>query len=275
MSFFINFNGDLLAADTPIAGAANRGLRYGDGLFETILWTEGGMPYFELHLNRLFEGLQAFHYTIPAHFDAHYLEQQINRLIRKNKCSGAVRIRLSVFRGDGGVYDPVNLYPNWVIETYPMASHTIELNENGLIAGIFSGAIKAADAFSQYKSANYQPYLLAAFYAKQQKWNEALVLNQWGRICDASIANVFWVESGRVYTPALSEGGIAGVMRAHLIKHSGTIEEEVLPVERLMNAEAVFLTNAVRGIRWVKQVGDREYALNDFLKYYYKLKLLL
>jgi len=130
--------------------------------------------------------------------------------------------------------------------------------------GVFEDGRKVCDPFSNIKSNNYLLYALAAQYAKSNHWNEAIVLNQHNRICDTTIANIFFIKNNSFYTPSLSEGCINGVMRTYLIdqlrKQNREITEGAFSISDLSEAEEVFLTNAVQGIRWVKSFGMKTYA---------------
>lgn len=105
---------------------------------------------------------------------------------------------------------------------------------------------------------------MGALYAKQHKLNDCLILNSYGRICDATIANVFWIYDHTVYTPPLLEGCVAGVMRRHLLKILPTqgylVEQKNLELIDLQQANEVFLTNAISGLRWVKHFREKEYT---------------
>jgi branched-chain amino acid aminotransferase len=165
----------------------------------------------------------------------------------------------------------------YVIECWSLDDSVNQLNENGLAIDIFPDARKSCDKFSNLKSASFQPYVLAALYAKENKLNDCLVLNTSGYIADSTIANIFLVKDNAILTPALSEGCIDGVMRKFLL---GKLTEAGYPVietsvspDDLNNADEIFLTNAIKGIRWVRQFRKREYAnstaekiYNDFVR---------
>ena len=165
------------------------------------------------------------------------------------------RVRLSVSRGNGGINDEKDQM-QYLIECWPL----VEANEkkNGYIIDIFPGARKSCDAFSNLKSANYLPYIMAARFARQNNFDDCLVLNVHERIADASIANVFVVKKGKLFTPPLSEGCINGVMRRYLLEaYKG--KEMVLTVGDLLDADELCLTNSVNGIRSVKQFRTKKY----------------
>ncbi len=263
MNSHLFYNGQWLKNDKPLITADNRGLRYGDGLFETIRVNAGIIQLEQLHFERLFRGLDLLQFDLPAYFNAGYLAKNILELCQRNRHATA-RVRLNIFRGNGGLYDAENHFPNCIIQSWPLQAMSERLNENGLITGIYPDARKSTDTFSSIKSNNYQPYLMAALYAKKQRWNEALVLNSHNNICDATIANVFIIKDRVIYTPALTEGCIAGVMRnllLQLLTELGyVVKEGTITAEDLQHADEMFLSNSVQGMRWVQQCGDKNYG---------------
>ena len=120
------------------------------------------------------------------------------------------------------------------------------------------------DSFSNCKHNNYLPYTMAALYAQQQQWNDAIVLNTAERICDASIANVFIIKAGTVYTCPLQEGCVAGIMRKFILDNLPAlglaVSEQPISTADLLAADEVFLTNAVTGIRWVGRCQNSRYG---------------
>lgn len=260
---FITINGKTVAADQPVFAADNRGYRYGDGLFETMKVMDGEIRLDQLHFERLFSGLSLLEYELPAFFSAEKLNEEIKSLCVKNKCEKLARVRLSVYRGCGGLLDGDNK-TGYAIECWPLDETLNKLNENGLQIDVYPDVTKSCDMLSNLKTGSHLPYVMAAQYAKTNKLNDCLVLNTHGRIADSAIANVFVIKNGVISTPALSEGCIAGVMRKHLLsqlnKAGYKIEETTLPVQDIEAADEVFLTNAIRGIRWVGQFRNRRFT---------------
>ena len=153
---FVNFNGKILKDDQPIITVSNRGLRYGDGIFETIKLKNGILILKDEHFARFWKGLQLLQFDIPKLWSPEKFEEQILQLTNKNKITSA-RVRLTVIRGDGGLYDPKDNIPNYIIETIPLAENTGNLNENGLQLCIYKDAVKSIDSFSNFKPNNYLP----------------------------------------------------------------------------------------------------------------------
>ena len=262
MSFFI-FNNKFYKENTPVIGPGNRSFRYGDGLFETMKFINNRILNAEFHFERLFSGLLLLQFDIPKNFTPDFLYKKIVELLHKNQHDKAARIRLVVFRSNGGIFDPENMSPNYVIETWPLKNE-MKLNENGLMVDIFKDAVKSCDSFSNLKSNNYLPYSMAGLFAKKNKLNDCIILNSFGRVCDSAIANIFIVEGTNIFTPPLAEGCVAGTMRRWMIEKFSLKEyrvtEKNLFVNDILNAEEFFLTNSISYIRWVKTFRHKKYT---------------
>ena len=263
MSIFFTYNDKIYKDETAIIAPDNRSLRYGDGLFETLKINKGVIQLRDYHFERLFSGMGMLQFEIPAYFTPAYLENKISELCKKNQHNSFARARLMVFRSNGGLYDPKNHLPNYIIQTWDI-DYTGELNSNGLMIDIYPDAKKSCDQFANLKSNNFLPYTMAALHSKKIKVNDCFLLNNYNRICDTTIANIFIIKDGIIYTPPLSEGCIAGVMRRFVIKQFQQPEfsliEKSISVEGLENADEVFLTNSIHGISWVKQFRDKTYT---------------
>lgn len=247
-----------MPGDEPVLMVDNRSYRYGDGLFETMKLVNNKIPLESYHFDRLFSSLALMGFTIPALMTAGKLQEQILLLCEKNKCESMARVRLSVFRGNGGVFESLDDF-QYSIECWPLDKSINQLNENGLVIDIFPDTRKSCDKFSNLKSANYLPYIMAARYANEKKLNECLVLNVHERIADATIANIFLVKDERLITPALSEGCVNGVIRRYLMERT-KVEEQEISANDLLEADEIFLTNSISGIRWVKSFRDKNYS---------------
>jgi branched-chain amino acid aminotransferase len=228
----------------------------GFGIFETMRFINGKINFEKLHFERLFDGMERLRINRPESFTNEKIRMEIEELCKKNNCYQKARVRLSVIA-------PFDHF----IETFPFDD---ELNKEGLVVDIFPGEKKNCDAFSDLKSINRIIYTKAEKFAAESKWDDCLILNKYDRICESTISNIFWIKDDIIYTPPLSEGGVAGVMRRYLLESfEGTrnkVQEPSLNISELLNADEVFLTNAIRGIRWVRQFRDKVYSNEQTLK---------
>lgn len=261
---YFNFNGKILADGTAVFGSDSRALRYGDGLFETMKMSNGRIELVDEHFGRLWKGMQVLQFDIPKHFSPEVLQEQIAAVIKRNGYASGVRIRLSILRGDGGLFDAKNHAPNYIIQCWPLPESNGSWNTNGLVAGIYPDVKKSCDILSNIKHNNYLPYVMASLHAKTNKWNDALLLNTSGNICDSCIANIFLVKDEHIFTPSLGEGCVAGVMRLSLLRflkeNNWQVTEKAVSRAELAAADEVFFTNSMYNIRWVQSVDEHTYG---------------
>lgn len=266
---YILHNDEFVAINHPIFTAGNRGFKYGDGLFETMRMSNGKLKFAELHADRLRAGMKALKMDGSALLDEYFLKQKTAELSKKNKLKENVRFRLSIYRAGDGLYTPNVNKSGYVLEASALPDSGYELNKKGLIIDVFDELTKSVNGLSNYKTSNSLLYVMAGLYKKQHRLDDAFILNQQGFLCESISSNIFVVYDKKVYTPALSEGCVAGVMRnvvmsmarAHDIE---LIEAQISP-EILKEAEEVFVTNAISGIRWVMGYGRKRY-FNEITK---------
>ena len=269
---YFNYNGKLFENNQPVIGPDNRGLRFGDGVFETFCMSKGRLELANEHFFRLWKGMGILGFEVPVHFSPEKLTSEILHLAQKNGHSNHARIRLTIVRGNGGLLDPQNHTPNYLIQSWELPETAGTMNSNGLVLGLFTEIRKQVDILSSIKHNNYLPGVIAALHAKKEKWNDAILLNTTGRVCETTIANIFMVKAGRFITPPVSEGCIAGVMRLAIIdalRKAGKeiIEASILP-EELLEADEVFVTNSIYRLRWVHRIGEKEYGCQQTLGIY-------
>jgi branched-chain amino acid aminotransferase len=268
---FFLYNGEMIASGKAVITADNRSFRFGDGFFETMKLIDGSIVLSNYHFQRLFSSLSLLKFKTPDEFTIGYLTEEIRKIAAKNDHSTLARIRLTIFRGDGGLYDNDNNFPNYIIQTWKTDEVALSFNKQGLMTGVYTDARKTADAFSHIKTNNYLPYLMGVLWAKENKLDDAIILNNHNRVADATIANIFLVKDNSITTPSLTEGCIAGVMRSYLLHTFQTenmlCNETEVNTNELADADEVFITNAAIGIKWVKQCDTHTYTntLSEYL----------
>lgn len=260
---FINFNGEIYSEEDKLLSIANRGYRYGDGLFESMRMAKGKLKYANLHADRLQKGMKALKLEGYSQMDAYFLKDKADELCKRNKISQNARLRLTVYRNSGGLYTPDSNKNGYSLEASALDSPYYDINSKGLIMDIYDDILKPINKLSNIKTCSALPYVMAGLYKKQHKLDEAFILNQQGFLCETISSNVFLVYKGTLYTPALSEGCVAGVMRQVVMDISKKnklplIEAQINP-EILNEADEVFITNAVKGIQWVMGFNRKRY----------------
>lgn len=251
MSWII-YDGKLVNSTQPVLTASNRGFRYGDGIFETMLLAKGKIRLELYHMERLFTGMSLLGID-PDSLSEESIHSDIAQLTEANNCRQSARIRLAVYRNE-------NNSAGYVVEAMPL-----HVKKRGSwTTDVYPYARKTVDAFANLKSANFLPYVMAGKYANDQQLDEAFVLNSEGNICDGSHTNVFLVHNSRISTPALHQGCVNGVMRRHVIeslKEAGAgVHQIAITEEHLLEADEIFLTNAIIGIQPVARFSNKNYT---------------
>lgn len=263
MSYYILFNDEFYNTDEAVLKASNRGFKFGDGLFESMRMCNGKLMFAEQHADRLRAGMKALKMEGYALLDEYFLRQKTAELQKKNKLGANARFRLSIYRDGEGLYTPQINKIGYLLEAKPLETSTYELNQKGLIVDVYDEITKPLNKLSNYKTSNAMVYVMAGLFQKQNKLDEAMILNQQGFLCESTSSNVFVVYQNQIYTPALTEGCIAGVMRTVVLQlaktHNFNLVEAQISPEILKEAEEVFVTNASSGIRWVMGYGRKRY----------------
>jgi branched-subunit amino acid aminotransferase/4-amino-4-deoxychorismate lyase len=236
-------NGQFLPAAQAMLPVADRGFRFGDGIFETVL-LHRSVPYqWELHLHRMLAGLAALRIT-PPNVD---WQRVVRDVITRNKAAGGF-LRISISRGVGshGYMPEANILPNWVIEllpasVLPSAPYTL-----------FHSSITRPTRTSlpvNYKLAHGIASTLALMEARDHHADDALILSQHHVLCETASANLFWLHDGALYTPALETGCLDGTTRAAIMRLSPVPVHEVTQhADALTSAEALFISNTRLGL---------------------------
>jgi len=259
---YVIFNGKLTEECDVYISPNDRGFRYGDGVFETVL-IHGGRPYnWDFHWKRLSEGLAA----VRMNLDISVLPSLCSELLLANNFNAGL-LRIQITRGVGGRgYLPERtIPPTLLIETMvlpaPPNAITLWLSNYAKISP------KALPV--NYKICQGMNSTLARIEAAENNCFDGLMLNEAGQICETSSANIFWLKDGVLYTPTLSCGVLDGSIRNVIIRLSPyPIQEIAAGVEELRNAESVFITNTAHkivSIRELKPLGI-SFNSNDLAK---------
>jgi len=260
---YINNNGTLVLENQPVITANNRSLRYGDGVFETMRWMGNDIRFLQYHVERLQQSMQLLKLEGSHQIDAYFIREKTAELVKKNRLGTDARIRLNVYRAGGGLYSPETNKTNYLLEATELTNDGYLLNKTGVIIDVYKEHKKTITSLSHLKSNNSLLYVLAGIERKRLACDDILILNQENFLCESLSANIFVWYNKTLYTPALSEGCIAGVMRRVIIEMANEIGIEVVEAqispEILHEADEMFLTNAIHGIHWVMGYKKKRY----------------
>jgi 4-amino-4-deoxychorismate lyase len=241
--------------------ADDRGLQYGDGLFETILVRAGRPRFLEAHLARLDGGLR----RLGIAFDVGTLRAEIP--VALADAPALAILKIIVTRGSSprrGYAPPALASARRIVSLFVTAPPTVA---EGVDLRIATMRAAAQPALAGLKHLNRLENVLAAAEPAHASHFESLLLGSSGDLVGGTMSNVFLVHAGRVATPPVVESGVAGVMRGIVLRECGRLGIEAaarrLAVADLEAADEVFITNARLGVVPVRRVGEHALRMHD------------
>ena len=262
----VNHNGQFFDENDSIFQHDNRGFKYGDGVFETIRVVNGDIFFWEDHYFRLMASMRMLRMEIPMDFTLEHIQQEILNTVEKNNLANTpTRVRITVYRNQGGLYTPEDNSISYVIEVNPLASPFYILPEQSYEVELFKDYYINKDMLSQLKTTNKILNVLAGVYAKENGYDNCILLNTEKQVVEAINGNVFLVKGNTVKTAPLQDGCLNGIVRKKLIEiiESSTdlelSETSISPFE-LQKADEFFITNSVSGIIPISKYRKKSYT---------------
>ena len=270
----INFNGDVVSKDKFSLSVNNRGFKYGDALFETIKVLNNKVIFAEDHYFRLMASMRMLRMKIPIEFTLEYFEGEIDKTVKTNELVDA-RIRLSVFRKDGGLYLPEDNEINFLIE----ANQLLIPSRTDYEVDLFKDHYIYSGMLSTIKTNNKILNIIANIYATENELDNCILLNEKKQLVEALNANIFLVKGSQILTPSLSEGCLKGVIRKNIISmikkdNDYEITETAISPFELQKVDEVFITNSIIGIQSVTKYRKTTYSSEIATQLHTKLNIL-
>lgn len=261
-----NYDGTLIPDQTPVLTHGNRGLKFGDALFETLRCVGGTLFFWEDHYFRLMASMRILRMEIPMGFTMEHLESEIqNTLVVNGLEKAAVRVRLTVFRKEGGLYGPTTNDVSYLIETSPMESPFYLVGEGRYEVELFKDFHINRDMLSNLKSTNKVLHVVASVYAKENGYDNCLLVNTDKMVVEGINGNLFLVQGHVVKTPPLADGCLDGIIRKKVMEIiRGTpgleLQEASISPFELQKSDEMFLTNSITGIQSITKYRKKEYG---------------
>ncbi len=253
----------MLPHDEVFLAAENRAFRYGDGIFETLKVINGKILFLDLHFERLQTGIGRLKIQMSENFSVSFFEKEIQKV---TLFSGNFRVRFTIFRADGGFYEPTNNEGKFVIEAFAISDTYYPNYEKGLKVAISNEIYVQNSYFSGIKSVNSLPYVMASIQKKELAVDDLLLKNAAGNIAEATHSNIFFIKNNKIVTPPVSEGCIDGVMRKIVLELSKELNFDIavapVPAADIYQYDEILLTNVIQGIRWVEYLDKKVFQKN-------------
>ncbi len=271
----INFNGELLFEENVKLSSENRGFKYGDAIFETIKVSHKRVIFWEDHYFRLMASMRMLRMKIPMQFTLEFLEKEILNTVAVQEGASSFRVRLNIYRKDGGLYTPKTNEIDYLIDVKANTYQT----KNSYTVDVFKDFYSYSGLLSTIKTNNRMVNTLASIYAKENDLDNCLLINEKKGVVEVTNANIFVLKGNIVKTPALTEGCIKGIVRNKVIEiitknKEYTLEETNISPFEIQKADEVFITNAIIGIQAVTNYKKKNFTTDFANKISKSLKIL-
>lgn len=239
----------------------DRGLAYGDGVFETMLVRGGAVWLLQRHLDRLADSCRKLGIDAP---DKTVLEQDIATI-----CADApdpAVLKLIITRGSGGrgYRPPGDAAPRRMLGCFPHEPPPADWYERGIAVRWCATRLARQPALAGIKHLNRLEQVLACAEWNDSRWQEGLMQDTDGLVIEATRTNLFIVVDGELWTPSLRHAGVAGIMRGMLVDATTElgvqVQETDLTVDTVRDADELFLCNSVLGVLPVRSLGEQSYG---------------
>jgi 4-amino-4-deoxychorismate lyase len=248
-----------------LVGATDRGLQYGDGVFETMAVRHGRITLLEMHLQRLMEGCERLGIPSPGLMPIH---SELNAAM-----DGRERaiLKLIVTRGSGGRgYRPAQVKsPTRILTLHDWPAYPESCWQEGIRIRMCKTILGGNPQLAGIKHLNRLEQVLARMeWSDADAIQEGLMTDAGGAVIEGTMTNVFArLADGTLMTPDVSVCGVAGVMRRYILEKAAQVGLPIcigkLTIPELEEAEEVFVCNSVIGVWPVNRIGERSYSVGE------------
>jgi branched-chain amino acid aminotransferase len=275
----INFNGTIVSQDISLL-TQNRAFLYGDAVFETVKIVNSKILFLEDHYFRLMSSMRVIRMEIPMNFTMEYFEEQILALANAKSTATSARVRITVFRNDGGYYLPKSNTVSFLINIESLNETIYSINQKEYVVDLYTDFYVTKQLLSSIKTTNKIINITGSIYANENGLDNCLLLNDSKNVIEALQGNIFMLKGNTLITPPVSEGCLNGVMRKQVLALARKIEnleviEDIISPFDLQKADELFITNVIKGIqpitKYRKKVFTTDIAivlvnkLNEFI----------
>lgn len=260
----VNKNGNIESNST--LETENRGFNFGDAIFETVKLSNGKLLFWEDHYFRLMASMRIMRMEIPMSFTLEYFEDEVQKLVNANaEKIDSARVKIVVYRVGEGLYSPSSNEIEFLITLKPLENAIYTLSQDAYCVDLYKDNYVSPTILSTLKTNNKALNILGSIYAKENGYDNCLLLNTSKSVVESLNSNLFLVKGNTIKTPPLTDGCLKGVMRKQIIDilkklpDYEIIEDSISPFE-LQKADELFLTNVIVGIQSITNYRKKSYS---------------
>ncbi len=275
----VNFNGMLVSSQVE-SWSNNRSFLYGDGVFETLKIRNQKILFLEDHYFRLMASMRIVRMEIPMNFTMEFFEEQILNTVKANQYSDSARVRITVYRNEGGFYLPETNLISYIIQSSPLETKAYSFNVIPYEVDLYKDFYVSKQLLSTIKTTNKMIHITGSIFAKENGLQNCLLLNDEKNVIEALQGNVFMFLDNQLITPPIVDGCLNGIMRKKIINLAKSIESievfeaSISPFD-LQKADELFITNVIKGIQSITKYRKKEYRTDLAMELSVKLNALI
>tara|TARA_B100001996_G_scaffold381626_1_gene371438 strand:+ start:552 stop:1388 length:837 start_codon:yes stop_codon:yes gene_type:complete len=259
----INYNGNF--KDQSLDHFNNRGFLFGDSVFETIKVVDNKIIYWEEHYLRLMSSMRILRIEIPGLYTPDFFEEEIQKTNLKIDSFFTGRVRLTIFRREGGLYLPDYNDPIFVINSQQTDQKLFNVNLNSYKVDLFKDYQIQSNLISNLKTNNRVVNVIGSIYAKENDLDNCILLNDQKVVSEFLNGNIFIVKNNHVITPPISSGCLNGIMRNKIIELINKltnleIEEKDFSPYELISSDEIWVSNSISGIIPVTEYRRKKFS---------------
>jgi branched-chain amino acid aminotransferase len=275
----VNNNGYLIE-DTSIIETGNRAFLFGDGIFETLRIRESSILFLEDHYFRLMAAMRIVRMEIPENFTLEYLQEQLLKTVKANHCTESARVRITVYRNQGGYYLPKTNAVGFLIQVAPLPSSDYLFSSATYEVDLYKDFHISKHLLSTLKTTNKMLYITGSIFAAENGLQNCLLLNEDKNVVEALQGNIFMLIDNILVTPPISDGCLNGIMRKKILEIARSMdslevsEKSISPFD-LQKADELFITNVIQGIQPITKYRKKEFSTSLSEKLFERLNTVL
>lgn len=275
----VNFNGMLVSSQEE-SWSNNRSFLYGDGVFETLKVRNQKILFLEDHYFRLMASMRIVRMEIPMNFTMEFFEEQILNTVKANQCTNSARVRITVYRNEGGFYLPETNVVSYIIQVTPLKTNEYSFDIIPYEVDLYKDFYVSKQLLSTIKTTNKMIQITGSIFAKENGLQNCLLLNDEKNVIEALQGNFFMLMKNKLITPPIADGCLNGIMRKNIIALAKSIESievveaSISPFD-LQKADELFITNVIKGIQSITKYRKKEYRSDFAMELSGKLNVLI
>tara|TARA_R110000787_G_scaffold86285_12_gene184140 strand:+ start:19831 stop:20688 length:858 start_codon:yes stop_codon:yes gene_type:complete len=262
----VNLNGKIISIEEGNVSINNRGLQYGDAVFETLKVVTTRINFWEDHYFRLMASMRILRMEIPMTFSMEFLEKEILKTIEaSNLSSETCRVKFYVNRKEGGKYTPTSNDVDYFIAVEKLEVPFYTMEDVTYEVELFKDYYVYSNLLSTLKTNSRTVNVLGSIFANENGYQNCLLLNENKMVVEALQGNLFLVKGNTIITPPITDGCLRGIIRKQLISICNqskeyTLEEKSISPFDLQKADELFITNVIMGIQPITKYRKKEFT---------------